>query len=368
MKILNIAIALFTVLVLCGCEKLDTQKDNGSATEENVSNDATVYHVSDFINGEVQENFADDNDVVIKGVWLEGYIVGYVSGTSMSSAAFRTGDKQSNIILAENPMVKQADKCVPIQLSVSPAACEEVRNALNLASNPRRLGTKVRVYGDIRKYMSVAGMKNVRKFVELPDDFDYDSYVPDKDDNTGSEDDYDDDDDDDDWDEGGKGHDDEPVIDNPLDDEVPDNGNANYPDDNNSAIHPDAKYTVREVLGPLTQHLNQYRMESIDGNVTGYIVGYVGGSKLSSTVFNANNAKDSNIVLADSPEETDPNNCIAVQLSNSQACQHVKSALNLADHPDNLHKRVSISGDIESYMGAFGLKNTYSYSFKSQGN
>lgn len=379
MKILNIAIALFATLIMCSCEKLDTQQANSTATEEAVNDQASVYHISDFINGEVTENFADDNGIVIKGVWLEGYIVGYISGTSIKSAVFSSGDKKSNIILAENPMIKNASKCVPIQLSVSPNACNEVRNALNLSDNPKRLGTKVRVYGDIQKYMSVAGLKNVKKYVELPDDFDYDNYVPEKGNNssdTSEKGDYDDDDyydeDDDDWDDDDWNDDDDgyydddnnPVIDYPLDDDLPDDSGTKDPVDDSSGTSPDGKYTVNAILGSLTKYLVSHNIEEINGTVLGYIVGYVNGSKITSTVFGTNGAKGSNIVIADSPNENNPEKCIAIQLSSSSTYVDVRNTLNLVEHPDNLHKYVSISGTITKYMGVLGLKNTYRCSFK----
>lgn len=105
--------------------------------------------------------------------------------------------------------------------------------------------------------------------------------------------------------------------------------------------------------------------ESISNTfVTGYIVGYVDGITLAKTVFSSTNAPATNIVLASSPNETNPSNCIAVQLSTSSNIQsQTRLALNLSDHPENLHKKVILQGKIEKYMGSLGLKGAKNHKF-----
>lgn len=93
--------------------------------------------------------------------------------------------------------------------------------------------------------------------------------------------------------------------------------------------------------------------------VTGYIVGYIPKNKrsLSQTIFSSGDI-ETNIVLADSPDETDYTNCIAAQLSTSTAGQKkVREGLNLKTHPENLHKQVILNGHVIKYMGVLGLKN-----------
>lgn len=101
---------------------------------------------------------------------------------------------------------------------------------------------------------------------------------------------------------------------------------------------------------------------------TGYIVGYIptGGTSttISYTVFDAKDAIASNIVVAASADETDYNNCIAIQLSTGT---DVRAALNLLDHPENLGKLITVKGDVMKYCGAAGLKNTSEYTIDGTG-
>ena len=102
-------------------------------------------------------------------------------------------------------------------------------------------------------------------------------------------------------------------------------------------------------------------------HVRGYIVGFIPKNKrsLTNTRFSTANAVESNIVMADSPDEIDPSQCIAIELPNSsQANKDTRQALNLATHPENLHRQVIIFGNItHSYMGTYGLKNASAYFF-----
>lgn len=87
--------------------------------------------------------------------------------------------------------------------------------------------------------------------------------------------------------------------------------------------------------------------------VKGYIVGSATGMDLTSAVFAASPASQTNVLLATTPGETNIANCIPVQLSTS-----VRGTLNLADNPGNYKGLVSIKGDLVKYFGANGVKNT----------
>lgn len=94
--------------------------------------------------------------------------------------------------------------------------------------------------------------------------------------------------------------------------------------------------------------------------VKGYIVGSIPQNAASTVMqyatFTAENASNTNFILADTSYEDDPNYCIPVQLSTT-----VRGALSLQQNPDNLGHQVILNGDIEKYCGAIGLKNTASY-------
>lgn len=90
----------------------------------------------------------------------------------------------------------------------------------------------------------------------------------------------------------------------------------------------------------------------------GYIVGYVPTTSINKTCFSVTDAVYTNIVLADSPQEKEPNNCAAIQLKKGS---EARDELNLQDNPEMLGKCVLVYGDVATYMGSKGLKNVESY-------
>ena len=99
--------------------------------------------------------------------------------------------------------------------------------------------------------------------------------------------------------------------------------------------------------------------------VTGYIVGFVEGASISEGAkFSAENASQSNILLAATADETDVNNCVPIQLTYNT---EPRNALNLAAHPENLGKQVSVCGDLQNYFNVKGVKNTSSYTWGDKG-
>ena len=105
-----------------------------------------------------------ESDVLeIDDMWVEGYIVGYVKSRSMDTTVFDAGSVSSNIVIAESKGENNFEKCVPVQLSNSSKSNQETRAALNLKDNPNVLGKKVKIRGDIGKYMGVVGVKNAKE-------------------------------------------------------------------------------------------------------------------------------------------------------------------------------------------------------------
>jgi predicted extracellular nuclease/endonuclease I len=64
-----------------------------------------------------------------------------------------------------------------------------------------------------------------------------------------------------------------------------------------------------------------------------------------------------NIAIADSPTEKDKLKILPVALPSGA----IRTALNLLDHPENLGKKVQITGSLELYFGAPGLKSPTAY-------
>lgn len=88
--------------------------------------------------------------------------------------------------------------------------------------------------------------------------------------------------------------------------------------------------------------------------VKAYIVGWVEGSVYDSGArFDGNSTSATNIIIADSPDETDASKCMPVQLPGGP----VRSGVNLKDIPGNYKKQVILLGNLEKYMGQPGLKS-----------
>ncbi|MBR2192467.1 MAG: hypothetical protein IJ910_04045 [Bacteroidaceae bacterium] len=112
----------------------------------------------------------DKNDETItftklNDMWMEGYVVGFVNGRTMKSTVFDTGNVATNIVIAERADVSDVEMCVPVQLTNNSKSNQETRSALNLKDHPEVLGKKVKIKGDIAKYMGVVGIRNAKEHV-----------------------------------------------------------------------------------------------------------------------------------------------------------------------------------------------------------
>lgn len=92
--------------------------------------------------------------------------------------------------------------------------------------------------------------------------------------------------------------------------------------------------------------------------VEGYMVGVyeTGGTEFVPS-FTAPFTTMSNILLADSPDETNLANCVPVQLPAGA----IRDALNLANNPGNKGKLVMVLGTLEAYFSQPGVKNLTGY-------
>ena len=71
------------------------------------------------------------------------------------------------------------------------------------------------------------------------------------------------------------------------------------------------------------------------------------------------NENVTNIILSDKEDERDINKCVVVYLP-SNAPSGIRS-INLKDNPDNLGKVLKVHGDLKSFLGKSGMKNTNEY-------
>lgn len=88
--------------------------------------------------------------------------------------------------------------------------------------------------------------------------------------------------------------------------------------------------------------------------VSGYIVGYIDGTKLEEGAkFEAAAADETEVLLSDDPNCTDPTLCFPVQLPVGD----LRTALN-PSKAENIGKKVTVYGSIETYFGTTGMKGT----------
>ena len=94
--------------------------------------------------------------------------------------------------------------------------------------------------------------------------------------------------------------------------------------------------------------------------VKGYIVGFIPDKYASEAVFGADATVQTNVMIAATPDETDYNKCVPLQLPAGA----IRTALNLQSHPENYLKVVSVQGSIEKYFGQMGVKALTAYAFE----
>ncbi len=95
--------------------------------------------------------------------------------------------------------------------------------------------------------------------------------------------------------------------------------------------------------------------------IRGYIVGYTDGNTLKNAVFGCPDTKaNSNMLLADSPAETDIARCLPVFLNTTGEYSN-RDALNLYDNPALLATEILIYGQLETYFGVNGIRKIISY-------
>lgn len=116
-----------------------------------------------------------------------------------------------------------------------------------------------------------------------------------------------------------------------------------------------APYSVAEAQGVY----NSTGGTATKAYVTGYIVGWVDGNSYDSGatfgVAPADAEKpETEILIAANANETNPENCIPVQLPAGD----IRNALNLNQNPSVLGQKILVYGSIEKYFGVAGVKST----------
>lgn len=99
--------------------------------------------------------------------------------------------------------------------------------------------------------------------------------------------------------------------------------------------------------------------------VEGYIVGYINGTSMTSgaTLSLPKSSPNSNMLLADAPDETDQTQCLPVKLEDSNN-YGFRSALNLYDHPEKFRQKVLLLSWIGTYFRTTGVTRVYGYEWQ----
>lgn len=104
-------------------------------------------------------------------------------------------------------------------------------------------------------------------------------------------------------------------------------------------------FTVRDVLEGEKAHQGRQCW------IVGYVVGFTRYS-MSNADFTTEGAVQSNVLLADNPEEEDPVLCVPIELSTDKLHKKVSLAYN----PDSLGRRIMIEGLVMDYFKVSGLR------------
>lgn len=92
--------------------------------------------------------------------------------------------------------------------------------------------------------------------------------------------------------------------------------------------------------------------------VVGYIVGYTSGNTMGNAVFGTDNAGETNILIADDRNETNPERCVPVKLD---ADTEFRDELNLKMNPGIWGWRIYIEGYASRYFSVVGIKDVAGY-------
>ncbi len=293
--------------------RIDGVDVGGGTVAEGNGSEASPYNVAQI----VALNPTSTTDAVASGIWVTGYIVGYMPSTpstTLNNTVFGApADLKTNLVLGPTADCTDYTKCITIQLPIG-----TVRDNLNLQDHADMLGAKVSLFGDVMKYCGGPGIKNTSKYNVI---------------------------------EGGSGETPTPPT--------PPAGDGDGTQEN--------PYTTANVIALNPTSTTESPAGGSGVWVKGYIVGYMPSTPkttLDNTVFAATADLKTNIVLGPTADCKDYTQCIGIQLPSGA----VRTALNLQDNPGNLGAAVTLYGDVMKYCSGPGLKNTTKYELGEGGD
>ncbi len=229
-------------------------------------------------------------------VWVKGYVVGTVKGSMKSGCQFEPPfSVETNVLLADT-ITTDWRNCMPVELDT-----DFRQYSLSLVDNPDYLHEIRRIYGRLDTYFNVAGI--VEMGIPSP------------------------------W--------------HPNEEENP------QPEDSTS-VHgeslSDPLSVAEAIAGQGTETKFEIKWAS------GYIVGVCTGKgkvAFTDTLSVHDITTNGNVVLADSIGESDLQKVLVVQLP--KRC--IRDDVNLADHPENLFRRLTACGKLMPYWSLAGLRD-----------
>lgn len=247
-------------------------------------------------------------------VWVEGYVVGYVSDmTWATSAVFGNQPTEgstnytngTNIILSDYaPGTASLTNSCPVGLNSA------VRSTLAISKNAAIYGQKIKVKGELTKYFGMRGLKNVTEY-------------------------------------DGVNASETPVT-PPV---TPPAGSGDGSEEK--------PFSVAQVLSSTADAAGVW--------VEGYLVGYVSGMTWSDTAVFGSQATDgstnytnaTNCILSDYPVgQASLDNSLPAGLKNTG---DVRTTLGISKNPSIYGKRVKVKGEVTKYFGMRGVKNVEAY-------
>ncbi len=227
--------------------------------------------------------------------WVKGYIIGAVKPgvsniTSMSDISKTAPFLDNTIVIAANKDENDITKCLVFELPSGSA----IRAKVNLVDSVKNIGKWLKVNGTFGKYMNAKGLVvaggGSRANFELE-------------------------------------------------------GMTAAANGTGTQASP---YNVKQIITATADATGKW--------VKGYIVGNVDAAGKDITLeskFATPFVIQTNLLMADDPDEKDYTRCIPVQLPSGA----LRTALNLVSNPLNLRKELLIYGDVTSYFGVKGVKN-----------
>ncbi len=155
----------FALFAFSACNHIDVVEDEEEeGTESDVEQPSSNSEEEAFSVAEILTGTHTDEIV-----WAKGYIVGYASGTTLSSAVFGLPEAgaNTNFLLANTPDETSTKAVVPVQLPQG-----TLRDLLNLYDHPELLGQQILIEAKVQKYFGVPGLKNMYAFELLEEESD----------------------------------------------------------------------------------------------------------------------------------------------------------------------------------------------------